>query len=449
MNLYYTTPARTVFVTVLLTLLCFKLSAQRNYVTGFVMTTNGEQKWGYVSYDDLIKGRQVYFKNSRNDTAVEKYDVNTLKGFIKVTGTDTVIYEKAIVKYREIKSVLNGTDQVLVNDSFNVVTDTLFLQLIVGGKFSLFYMQGMRSCFFYRMKGTNEFNELNFRTYLKPQHKSGDNMHSNYRRSDINYLEYITVPEYKVQLVVMMAGCDALPEKISKARYNLKDLKELAVAYNNCGSNGASYYVKKGETVTATLLVAAGFCTTWLDIKGNYRDLGDTKFRAGIGYAANIGVKINLNELSPRLGLRIETGVKGYKTQGTYNYYYTSYNNYKATTTFNLLYVKGALIPELTLGNMQSHFKPYINLGFTSGYLIKTFTNNQHKEGKVLTPVNTNTAALDALKKYELGFVFSTGVRLYRYAGVELRYEFGNGITQSKALSSYTNSLIVSACFFY
>ncbi|HLP19547.1 MAG TPA: porin family protein [Chitinophagales bacterium] len=415
--------------------------SQKQFYPGFVLTESGEKKHGFISYDEVFNPKNVFFK-AGSDSAVTAYNQSNLKGFLKVGNRDTVIYEKAYVTYgsRHMLGVGPRSTLKVVSDSGIVVNDTIFLKLLVGGNASLYTWQGVGSYYFFRTKGSKAIVELQYRIYLSGRFLG-----------QTAYVQNSISTEYKKQLLEAMSGCNGLDKKIVSARYDRKDLREIFEAFNKCGNEKGSYYVNRGDKVyvSATFTGFAGFNSTWLSFKGAFNDLGNNKFKAGLGYTAGLGVRINFNKTSAGFGINAEAAVKGYKSSGDYSFYYTPYNNYKVKTDFNLLCLKAALLPEYTFGKANAHFAPYFNAGFVVGYIIKTIQNTQHVEGKVLLPINKDRAALDGLRKLELGGAVSVGLKIYRYAGLEVRYEYGNGISDRSVVRSYTNSLLLTARFFY
>ncbi len=372
----------------LLLLFCFlfffKLSsAQKNYVPGYVVNSEGDTLRGYILDKGWDKNPKVIqFKSSLSETATA-YSPIQIKAF-KIDGGANffgfiVDVDKSPYKVGQMDKYLPGK---------NVVKDTIFLEIIDKGKYNLYRLRDESSKYHYYYALTNNIpKELIVK----------------YDFSDATGISTMTtMPIYKSQLKGLMADCPKVLPTISNLKYVQREMVKLFNDYNKCV--GESVAMDAQAKTEFEWFLAAGVSQTQL----KYINQPGINFDASTDPTFAIG----LNTIFPRnrkvWSVYSEIQYKSYKTKSNANLY-----------IFDLGYVRGNVSYRYT--HMKGEIKPFFQAGVNLGHAFKYESNRD-------------------FDKLDFGFLFSAGVRKNRLGG-EFRFERTVGMFPSDPLQSSVTSL--------
>ena len=259
------------------------VSAQSNYKPGYVVDLKGDTLKGLVDYREWEKNpARISFKNSAGN--VQEFTDQSARAFA-VNG----------LEYYEQHMVSVSTDPVdlgklMPKSDSNFVTKTVFLKLLVRGKYASLYYYGddVKPRFYFSETGDNhQPEELAYHVYY-----DADNAVKNTTRYRIQL-------QYEAQKN-NVAGLEGL---IGQARYDVDDLTRIVSKIN--GGTGQ-------QMVSQSL-----FGTRWFAGAGvNYNDM---LFTGSIAYGdayslfpkASVGLDILPNKSTQSFFLRVEAAFTG------------------------------------------------------------------------------------------------------------------------------------------
>lgn len=423
---------RRLLIVMLLGALSLPLFAQKDFYPGFIVKEGKGLQRGQIGfYEDGLNPRRISFRGAE-DTAV--YTANDLKGFMIVKDGDTLFYKKAAVTYAGYTSA--SLQEIVYKDSSLIIKDTVFLELMVQGALSLYVLhQTQDNNVYYLQKKDSAMRELVYRRYAFKQ----------------TGVVAIALKDFVFTLFNYVSDCTDAVNLLKKIDYTGEELQRVVVTYNRCFTANENVYIRSKEKTKFKLSAFAGISATTADMKGFQFPFNDKRFATGVGYFAGAAFNINLSNTIPRLWFDIEVAVKGFKLSGNNSYYYSAFNNYKLKTELNLMYVRFYVLPMYYFGKKGAHVNPYVNIGPSVSFVAKQFSNKREVTQSVGTsaPSPYQKQIIDPLKKYEIGLCASFGVEIYRYFGLDARYEMGNHFTFQRAKTSFTHSVMVTARFIW
>jgi hypothetical protein len=393
---------------------CFHPSrAQDNFLPGYVVTLNGDTLRGFVDYRNWDQSpRSIDFKGPSG------VRTSYACGLIQSFSVADERYVSAIVD-TEVSRV--NTKAIDHSPDLVFQTDTAFIQTIVGGEKSLYFHKNTFGKEQFYIRQGQRFELLIYKKYLKALSEA-----------DV----VIENKKYIGQLISYLGDLPALKSSISKARYSKKSLENIFIAYY--GSSGVkARFEKKTEKISWELGALAGVALTSTTFTGSYHPyLSSVSFPVSVNGTVGVSFDLVFPRNRSKWSINNEMMSGAYHLAGTYESY-TDANRYTITTSsLGTTYFKINNLLRYRL--LTGPTKVYATAGVSHEWALQE-TNNKSEFTKFYTSETTQTGkALDFTKKYGLQVLAGAGMRWMHYS-FEVRYESGNGISDTFAVGSSTN----------
>lgn len=390
--------------------------SQEKFVSGYVVDQLGDTLRGYIDYRNWgINPEKVLFKVDLNSDS-KVFTPADIREF-SVNGE---IYFAATV---DVETTPTGTDDLKFDAELKIEKQTVFLQTLVNGDKSLFFLKTDKGRENFYIKENGMFTLLIYKRYLKNQ--QGTSVAIENKR-------------FLGQLTYYLKDCAEIESKIKKTEYTITGLMRLFSAYGKCTSSNISFE-KKEDKFGFELLAIAGCSFTNLSFSG--KDFAYLEF-AGYEQSTNVSLGASFNIILPRnngkWSIYNELLFSSFSVDGFYNDYESDLKYVKYYTKLEYSYLK--------MNNMIrfkypfGHFSLFVNGGMSNGFVISE-KNYLKRESMFYTIENTEeTKAIEEIRKYEQGYVLGLGSS-YKNISLELRYEKGNGMSSFKNLNSTTKRI--------
>jgi hypothetical protein len=369
----------------------------------------------------------------RCEIAYKRWDKNPRS--IKVRGTSKSLYlpgdikgftvakESYVSAFVDVEISPYKLDQLEDNANYKYRSDTVFLQQLVGGSRSLYFLQdqdGKKHFYIYDGK----FVHLDYKQY-----KRKDDTKS------INAKSVVASRKYLGQLTNYL-NCPGIQDRIAKVQYEAGALTKLFMKYYEC-NGGEKGVVKPRHEMAAEMGVLAGGNMTTLKFLGGsaYQFLPKTDFDASFGPV--IGLFVDLKMLRSR-GSRITNDIMytGFDISGTGHGGGNGTVAYNTTSRFKYQYVKTQHAFQYAVA---PDGKLYVSGGITFGFVI----SEEHQlEIDYETGIKNNPTFRSG--SFEYGVVGSVGSNFGRFA-VDARYEWSSSLTYENSLTGNLGRVYVLA----
>lgn len=386
----------------------FMIIAQKNYVKGYIVKPGNDTITGYINYLGWeVNPDYILFKENLNSIPV-KYFPFQLEQF----SVNNEYYYSKIISYNispgDINKLQNSPKPLLKRD-------TLFLQLYLDGVAKLYYYKdnNLNNHFFIEMDTI--FEEL---IYLK-YYQSTDLINENLK--------------YKGQLNYYFRDCPDILQRLNQIGYNERDIIQLFKLYNICRNVNITYQ-KRSEKLKFEFAALGGISVTSLYFNGyGYDDLEYAKFKNStnltIGTAFNLVFPGNLD----RLVISNELFYKSYNFNVEHERWYRIVN-----IKFDVSYMRLNNIVKYKFP-FQS-YEPFLGIGISNSYAIRAESSKTVNNSVTPTLEEEKRKALESYKKYEQGYLLSTGMEFFDNYLFEYRIEISNGLSPYASLGSKVKS---------
>jgi hypothetical protein len=187
--------------------------AQKNFVKGNIVTSNGETIEGYINYREKIRSSvSVEFKRNKEEKKSRIYTVSELKSF-EITGLEkyTGYICSVSMDSRDLNSLSRG------NDTTSTI-DTLFLRELSSGRHLtlLSYQDKIKLRFYIKNVNDSIPQELIYQVYLDPGNSSDVIIESHQFRDQL-----------KQAAEKHHSATSAVVTKAAQANYNAADVEKL------------------------------------------------------------------------------------------------------------------------------------------------------------------------------------------------------------------------------
>ncbi|MBK7174129.1 MAG: hypothetical protein IPH84_13030 [Bacteroidales bacterium] len=314
-----------------------------------------------------------------------------------------------------------------VGGDLDLKQDTTFLKALFIGEKSLFFLLDKNKKEQFYIPIDTGYDLLIYKRYLK---NTGQEMRPG------EGSQIIENARYKGQLLNYMKDCNSIVPMISKTAYTQKDLFTLFDSYYKCVPSGIKYKSTQ-EKVSTKYSILAGMSMTTMNFKSDmYKVLRQTEFSPSynlyVGFRFDFIFPRNFNKWSAG----IELGNSSYKFNGIHNEYESAQVYTITETNISASYLKINSI--LNYSEFFGKYKATWDLGYSYGRAYN-LTNLQTKETKIYTTERTESIpAINEIRRFEQGLLFGMSLK-YSFFSVGLRYEGGNGFSNSSNIGTRTN----------
>lgn len=401
-----------------LVLMCIELvTAQKNYIPGYVISSRGDTLRGLIDYRNWEKNPdKISFKASA-DAEPLSYTPLDISQF---TVADEIYYSGIVPTLVSHA----GTSRLSTDPVIHRKVDTTFLQALFRGDKSLFYFKNQDGVESFYITGNQGFELLLYKRYLR-NHEGGQAITEN--------------KTFTGQLALYLDDCHTIQSKLQKSEYDKNSLTRLFKYYYGC-SDAKIEFEKVRETVKTEIGVIAGASLTTLNFSGDYHTyLVKAPFKSSLNFTAGMYFNFVLPRNQGKWAIYNELMYLGYGIKGTYEKFINE-NNYTVThTEMNFSYLK--------INNLVRYqhpfrqFRIFVNAGISNGFQFRNSSVKETKTKFYAMEKNESGPALGDFRKYEFGPVIGAGAGYGSRYTFEIRYETGSGISPFINLGSNTRKI--------
>ena len=434
-------------ITLILLLFAFSLiaTAQINFLPATVLTTNGEKMEGFIDYRNWDKNpREIDFKKTETSETIHFHpkDINYFKVADEIYFGATVQIEKS----QENKLNQNTSYNVHFNEpDFILKTDTVFLQSIILGKKSLYYLKDQNSKKHFYVFHNGGFLLLLYKTYVV------NPMNTNNLSTDIRSSIIRSNEKFKGQILVYLDNCKTIKNDIDNLKYDLAELKNVFEKYYQSCTKTKQSYTKKSEKMSSTIGAVIGLSFTKFEFfsaaPDYFQKLLNTSFPPSFNPAIGLFLNTQFTRNRGKISLYNELLFTTYKSEQSYIEYENEelYTSIFSRIGYSHIKLSSMLRYRLPLNN---NFV-FLNGGLSIGLIL--IENNYSREEKHFYTMDrvTEGKAIDGPQNIDLGLSIGVGTNIKSF-NIEARYEHSyTGITKMILLSSSLNRgyLLVSYTF--
>lgn len=204
-----------------------KIHAQENFVSGYIIETNGDSLNGFIDYRGWGKNPvEITFKR----TMTEEKRIMTPTN-IKEFGVAGEIYEGGIV---DAETSTDRVSEMLEDKELHFRKDTVFLQAIIKGEKSFYYYKDFNDKTQLYIKDNNKFQWLTYKKYM----------------TIINGEKgTVEIKQFLGQLAEYLPGCPNLVSQIRSVVYSKESILKIFKTYYGCSGKKASFEKVKEKTI--------------------------------------------------------------------------------------------------------------------------------------------------------------------------------------------------------
>lgn len=381
-----------ILVLLLLAILLPKNTYGRSeFIPGYIIDLHNDTIHGLVKNEKWFANpNKIAFKLSAKRTTTY-YNPTDIIGF----GFLDQLYVGAIVQ----KEVSPFWDSELQKDpGLHLVTDTVFLQTLIGGKKPLFYFKDDNEKEHFYIREDSTYKLLIHKIYIayEPNRKEFHNMRF------IGQLSRYFWEETSMQ------------EAIASTTYKRSSLEELFTVYLK-KQNNTDAYQNQDFKIFSTFSAVAGTSVTMVQVETHY-------YKSAFGPSTNFtgGIALDLAMAGKLRDWSLYNDLLYSSYQLTSN---ISYTNLTSPVTFDFQYLRL---------NTMVRFRPswfFINAGISTGYVLKG-----------------ESSAFREIRNYEIGVIAGAGIK-YKNVSLELRGEIGDGVSPYVNIVSETRRFLALASY--
>lgn len=367
--------------------------AQSNFEAALVINNAGDTLTGFIDNRAWQKNpKLISYKSAEGQ--VTKYSPLDIQEFY-LTNTKEK-YKSAVIELN--KNSLKESDVINIRNQKGTHLDTVFLQLLVKGRVSLYYLNDESSRPHFIVEKDKVTKELKM-----------ERKRVSYPKQGVVNLEY-----YKAQLSAYFADCTSGEFPVSKAKYTEASLTSLIVKYNQCFP-ADDIYVKATEKTKADISVIAGANYSKLNVAGDAYALTGKNHKGDITPFAGISFDLIFPKNRKSWSLNNDLIYRYYSIEGVFEA-----NQIKLLTTLRYRF------PSTT----SSRF--FLGGGFTNALALSAQA----------LPEGTSWD----FRKHEQGLTLETGIIAKRLTYL-LRYERSNGFSSYSTTNTKFTVLYAGMAF--
>ena len=408
------------------------VSAQKNFIEGYIITLKKDTLKGLVDYREWnLNPTLIHFTDAAGNKNIFRPD--DIAGFF-IPPKDYYISSHVSLDLSsfQTKDLMEYEEPKLVRDT------ALFLMTLVKGEASLYYLndRNNREHYYVSKAGAPLVELLLKKSYIKSSEGHTE-----------THAYVATVKLFKGQLIVLFNDCPELKEKINNVTYSSESLIRLLTVYNNC-IHSTMEFVKKEEPIKFKFGLLAGLTLTKISFKGGSNDLTDVKMSNCYSFLAGVSFQIIFPRERAQWILENELDYKPYNNSASISELSWTGDKYDKKFSFHMGYLK--LYTLLRYQYPKWKIRPFADFGMSNGYAIQssdtktvviTYMGNNDK--------NTTTGpAIKDPKLYEFGILGGIGISWWKISG-EVRYEWAQGMASQSGFSGSENTIYFVASFLF
>lgn len=392
--------------------------AQTNFTTGEVVTLSGNRIPGEIDYRVWDKNpKKIDFRNFGSDEIIA-FSPEDIRGF----SVANEVYVSARV---ESEVLSNG--ELDFSSRIETVVETVFLQALVKGEKSLFYLKNTNSKDNFYIKVNDEYVHLKYKKFKKEETVNG-----------VNRVFAVENKAFHTQLENYLKDCPTIMKDLAFVRYNSQSLTRLFLEYAKCKGDRLDFY-KTVEKVLTRFEILAGVSMSKLNFEAlNRPNLTDVDYGSSTNPTFGISFDLIFPKNMKKWSLSNELLYAEYRFFGS-NINQKSFNHIeKSETTFEIKQIKlNSMLQHSLFFNSVEWF---VHGGASFGFIIDE-TKNEFIETEFFNSFRSeNRVPFESDRLAEMSFLVGTGIRIGKISGT-VRYENGNGMSDVPSISSKTHKI--------
>ncbi|HMV09780.1 MAG TPA: outer membrane beta-barrel protein [Cyclobacteriaceae bacterium] len=405
----------------LLLLFCsfFTISAQENYLPGFVIASKGDTVRGTIDYRNWKRNPAAISFKRESDGLIFSYDPSQIRGFLVAQE----YYESARVQ-TEVSP--ERTNELSYDVEFILEEEVAFLQALITGNKSLYYLVNK--------KGKDNF-------YIKNGDKIDLLLYKQYARN-VNYTRQVLINnKYIGQLSNYLGDCTGLQQKTNNVRYSQKELAKLFEAYYRCKTDQPKFK-KNPDRAIVQLGLVGGIAISSLKM-GNTSKLRVSKadYDNSVNAIGGLSLTLVLPRNQQRFAIQNELLVANYNFTGNDLIYEADDDYIDTEYNFKATQLKLNTMVRIRVLNRQP-----VSLHLEAGIMNALALSIEAKQTQTTVfhapAVTTKRDALNA-RSYEQGFVGGAAGQYGKFS-LTARYGTGNGFSKINSLKTTINRFYVA-----
>lgn len=397
-------------------------SGQKNLQPGYVITLSGDTSRGMIDFRNWIQNpAEVKFIEQGTDNIVT-YKPGTIRKF----EVSNEAYVSSVIHYD--KSSVD-VEQLGYSDQLEITTDTVFLQVLIGGKKNLYYYRGKGGSEQFFIDSANGTSWLIHKSFMKDIAGATTVMQTN--------------DSYLQQLQDYLQDCPMIKEKTGGMNYKTSDMEKLFRDYYTCSNSSPSFEMKKEKMRFECGVIAGAGITTMQFSATQFDYLSKVDYKSSTGIAGGIFGNIFFKRKLKRLSFCSEFFYNAYKTSGEYKTHDFIDGDVIYYTDFSFSYIKLNNLLRYTIPVNKLSF--YVNAGISNGLLL-TQKNHLIREVQPPFPSKHERDAILGIRNHEQSYMAGIGARFSRLL-FEARYESGNGMSEVAGIGVTVKRLYFLAGF--
>lgn len=391
------------------------LSAQQNFIDGYIVSLKGDTTQGLVNYKNWRKNpNSVEFKINQN-AEIKTYEPRQISSFAVKINNTIELYQAATVNLESSGPVQN----LDYKRTFEEKLEDLFLLNIHQGAYTLYKYYDQKEHYFLGKKG--DIIELRFKNYLSSDQKT-----------------VLQNEEYKATLQNFLQDCSSISDNdIKTLNYNEKLLIKILKKYDQCKSVISTHSVTEEKAKFVFGIVVATDVSN-LNVEGFNKEISPTS-AGNFAIGGSIAFKLPRNNESSSFNLELlyrkykfDTRIEEIKSaEEYYKYHYVFSGNYiKTNIMYRYQWTKVKL-------------KPFLNLGISQAFKLSKIDKSSTERRFYSTTQQTEEPLFADERGYEQGLNFGAGIALGKI-NFELRAETTNGFADYIGSKTAINSLFLN-----
>lgn len=405
-----------VFFTAFCCLLTFAAAAQKNFVRGYYITATGDTVQSFIDDRNWIKNPdKIRIADSPESSTFTTFSASDIKGFGLTTGD---VYVSEVVQIDKSKENLS---QMNIGDAPVIVTDTVFLRVLVKGKLNLLFME-------------DENSKKHF--YLQKENAQPEELIIHKKVMMVNGKKVISsTAAYKDLLNRHLQDCPEAARRISTTQLQTGMLTRLFTNYNACfASEEETQYVAKTEKVIYKLGAVAGLSPSNLKVEEAEKKKYSLE-NSGLVESYTIGLSLNavLPRANRRWSIYNEVAWKYFRMSGENEDRagIGQYKHEKVEVKMGYIGLNTMLRYQLPLAKIR----PFVNVGIANNFnLVDNSTVETYYRSFTIEKI-TGGPLMEPIRKYEQALLIGAGVESGKF-NAGFRLEYGNGMSSFATIST-------------
>lgn len=385
--------------------------AQRNYISGGIITLQQDSVKGLIDYRNWgVAPSVISFKSA--DGKEQVFKPADIQGFWVVSPDENYVSRQV-----KLDITPQSVDYLSRNETRIYQEDTVFLTRISNGIYPLYEYTDKNDRIHYIFEGADHPAEE-----LQMIRKSYEDKDGTKGIQDLPY--------YKQQLFILFQDCEKIAESTSRLSYRKADLQGIFVRYNNCKNPHKAIVAQKKEKVPVSFGLLAGISANSYSFKGQQR-FAEGKYDNTVGPLLGVALEIPVARNRQQFSLNGELFYKEIKAGSVIE----GIENYSVHhVDFKLSYLQLNVLARYTYPGKV--VKPYGTAGMGNAFAVsaKDEMTTNYTDGRVKVE-----SAMDGVRKYEQSLIGGIGIHCKGWE-IEGRYNASNGFSSLTYLKTTVSS---------